>query len=130
MSIDPKAIDRISGPAWVKVRKKIESAFEIVLRVANGSASELTTIYVKFKVGSDPASLVYAVAWIKTAKLFVIGFRHPEGYLNESFSSAPKGMTYSGLNHYVTIDCTAELPANLVDWAIVAHATTMELVDD
>lgn len=130
MSIDPRAIERVSGPAWDPSRKTILTAFEKLLSVAAGTASELTTIYVKFKISDSPASPVYAVAWIKTAKKFVIGFRHPVGYSHDAFVAAPKGMIYSGLNNYLDIDLETALPEQITEWALTAHHATLELRDD
>jgi hypothetical protein len=48
------------------------------LSINESAASELTTIYAKYKVSEESLSQVFAVMWLKTAKKFVLGLAAPE----------------------------------------------------
>ena len=118
---DPKAIERVSGPSWEALRPAFLRVADVLLATGHNSGSQLTTIYVKFTVGQEPSSPVFAVAWLKSSKRLVIGFAMPDGFQSERLGSAPSGMSYKGLTHYLTIESGDEVPGVLLTWAKTAY---------
>lgn len=115
---------KIKGPAWDDVRDKLLHVHDLLLHVNNDVSSELTTIYIKYKVYDTPLSSVYAVLWIKTPKNIVLGLATEVTISNNSISSAPKGMSYKGLNSYINISKCESLPEALNDWINAAFSFT------
>ena len=70
--MDPRALERVSGPSWRKMRPLFDQVSGLLLSVSATARGELTTIYVKFldqETGPQP----YAVLWIKKASEMVLG---------------------------------------------------------
>jgi hypothetical protein len=119
--IDPKAIERVSGPSWEALRPAFVKVADTLLAVAPSTGSQLTTIYVKFTIGREPSSPVFAVVWLKNSKRLVVGFSMPEGFQSDLLGDTPSGMNYKGLTHYLTIEPGDEIPDALHTWVKAAY---------
>jgi len=117
--LDPRAIERVSGPSWQALKPAVLAIGEALLRADARAKNELTTIYVKFE---RPGGAVYAVMWVKKSTQAVVGLALPKDFAHERLHDAPKGMTYPGLTRYFTVNEGDEVPADLPAWARVAFA--------
>lgn len=119
--IDKAALRRVSGPAWEGLRDLFVKLSSVLLDVSPDARSELTTIYVKFTIDSEPSSAVYAVAWLKSSKKIDVGLALPEDYEHQDLCAPPAGMKYKGLTRYFSVVAHGTIPGPLVDWAKTAY---------
>ncbi len=118
--LDSKATERISGPAWVKMRPTFYKVSDALLSVSPTTTGELTTIYVKYSA-AETNKQPYAVVWIKKATEIILGLSLPENASSEWFVEAPKGCTYAGLTKYVVLNADHEISDSIRDWAKQAY---------
>ena len=118
--LDPRAIRKVSGPAWVKLKPAFLQISESLLEVSPEATSALTTIYVKFSPSTSDYR-VFAVAWIKTSKQVIVDMSLPEDFDSPLLGEAPKGTTYAGLTKYFTVTVEDEVPSELPAWAMAAY---------
>ncbi len=119
--MDLRALERVSGPSWRKMRPLFDQVSDLLLSVSSTARGELTTIYVKYldqETGSQP----YAVLWIKKASEMVLGLALPNEATPPYFTEAPRGCGYKGLTKYVAIHENDEIAPDLADWVKVAYA--------
>src|SRR6476660_2599150 len=112
-----KVIEKISSPAWDRLRDKFIAISHQVLSVSPETFCELTTIYAKFTLTSIPSSPVYAAVWLKSSKSLTFGFSLPDDFDDVSLTPPPQGMKYKGLTRYFTITPNDEIPSNCGSWA-------------
>jgi len=124
---DARVDEKIAGSTWDNIRDKLVKVHEVLLGVHESAASELTTIYIKYKAFDEPLAPVFAVMWIKTAKQVVLGLSTPEMIRHENVIDAPPGMKYKGLTSYLKINDNQEIPEELGQWARVAFNHAKEL---
>lgn len=117
--LDPRAVERVSGPSWAGLKPAVLAIGEALLSVSPKAGNHLTTIYVKFE---RPGGAVYAVMWVKKSTHAVVGLALPGGVAHERLHDAPKGMSYPGLTRYFTVREGDEVPADLAAWARIAFA--------
>lgn len=117
-----EAVEKIKGPAWDGVREMIMQISEELLSVSGEAGNALTTIYVKFTIGSGAASPVYAVMWLKTSKEVTVGLAMPEP-LDEGLGAAPPRMSYKGITGYFSLKVGDSVPEKLSFWAQKAFQT-------
>ena len=117
--IDPRAIERVKGPAWDGIRHQFETVARTLLDAAPDTASELTTIYVKFRVTADGP--VYAVVWLRRASELVVGLAVPQD-AGGKLSAPPKGREYPKLRGYFVVPAGGTVPRELAAWANAAYA--------
>lgn len=118
-NLDPRAVERISGPAWSDLRTAVLEVAEVLLAASPKARSELTTIYVKFE---RPDGSVYAVMWLKKSSEAVVGLTLPEDSDGPELHPAPTGMKYKGLTRYFTIRNGSQVPMDLAAWVAMAFA--------
>lgn len=119
--MDPRALERVGGPSWRKMRPLFDCVSDLLLSVSATARGELTTIYVKFldqKTRPQP----YAVLWIKKASEMVLGLALPNEVTPPYFTQPPRGYGYKGLTKYVSIHEDDEIAPDLADWVHVAYA--------
>jgi len=112
--LDPRAIERVSGPSWVILRSAALAIANTLLAVSRKATNELTTIYVKF---SRPGGQVYAVMWVKKSDQLVVGLALPGDIASPRLHAAPSTMKYPGLTSYFTVKTPEEVPPELATWA-------------
>ncbi len=118
-TLDPRAIDKVSGPTWAPLRGQVVEIAETLLAVHEKVRSNLTTIYVKFERQDGS---VYAVMWVKKAGEGIItGMSLPNGAEHPRLHDAPKGKSYPNLTRYFTVKEGDPIPDVLSDWARVAY---------
>lgn len=117
--LDPRAVERVSGPSWQVLKPAVLEIGETLLRVSTQARSNLTTIYVKFE---RPNGSVYAVMWIKKSTQAVVGLALPENTAHERLHDAPTGMTYAGLTRYFTVREGDDVPYELAEWGRIAFS--------
>lgn len=120
--LDERAVQKVSGPTWETRREDFFKMSETLLSVSPDTASQLTTIYVKFCTTSA-MNQVYAVVWIKTSKAIVVGLSLPDDFEDERLDSAPKGHSYKGLTKFFTVTTESPVPTPLLRWAQLAYDT-------
>jgi hypothetical protein len=96
----------------------------VLLSVDEPVSSELTTIYIKYKIADDPFAPVFAVLWVKSVKDVILGLATPEKIGHDRVTDAPKGMKYKGLTSYLKIGEDATIPRQLAEWAQTAYHNT------
>lgn len=116
-TLGAKAIQKVSGRAWDRLRAKFMTISESLLEVSEDALGELTTIYVKFSIGTEASSPVYAVVWVKNSKSLTVGYSMPEDFQDAKLGPPPQGMRYQGLTHYFTITAEEEVPDSIGSWA-------------
>ena len=121
--LDPMVSKRITGPSWDGIRESFLHTSNLLLSVSPDAATELTTIYVKYKIHSHAIAPVYAVVWIKSSKQFTVGLALPSEWEDEALGRAPQGTSYKGLTKYFTIRCGERAPSQLATWAQTAYNT-------
>lgn len=120
--LDERAVQKVSGPTWEPLREDFLEISEKLLSVSQDTASQLTTIYVKFCTTSA-MNEVYAVVWIKTSKKIVVGLSLPEDVEDARLGPPPKGHTYKGLTKFFTVTHDDPIPGGLLRWAKLAYET-------
>jgi len=100
--MDPRALKRVGGPSWRKMRPLFDRVSDLLLCVSATARGELTTIYVKF-LDQETQPQPYAVLWIKKASEMVLGLALPNEATSPYFTQAPRGYGYKGLTKYVAI---------------------------
>ncbi len=119
--MDPRALERVSGPSWRKMRPLFDQVSGLLLSVSSTARGELTTIYVKF-LDQETRPQPYAVLWIKKASEMVLGLALPNEATAPYFTQAPRGCGYKGLTKYVAIHENDEIAPDLAGWVQVAYA--------
>ena len=115
-----RAIEKVSGPAWDRLRDKFMSISDKLLAVSPNTCGELTTIYVKFTLTKEPSSPVFAAVWLKNSKSLTVGFSLPDGNDDPLLTPPPAGMRYKGLTRYCTITPDGDIPDKFGEWADIA----------
>jgi len=119
--LDPRAIERISGPAWERLREVFTRLNELLLSLSPTVRGELTTIYVKY-FGPETGSRPFAVLWMKRASELTLGLSLPEASDVSALTDAPSGCKYAGLTRYLTISAEhPEIPPDLPAWVLQAY---------
>lgn len=121
--LDPRAIQRVSGPSWVPLKQTFLDLSECLLSVSDEATARLTTIYVKYQVASESSDPVFAVAWVKTSREIVVGLAFPEERVPDTLKPPLAGMLYPGLTGYLVLRAGDQIPAEFGDWARTAHQT-------
>src|SRR5262245_55173257 len=75
--LDPRALKRVSGHSWQRMRPLFEQVSNTILSLSPTANGKLTTIYVKF-VSQETGIHPFAVLWIKKASEMVLGLALPE----------------------------------------------------
>jgi hypothetical protein len=119
--MDPRALERVGGPSWRKMRPLFNRVSDLLLSVSATARGELTTIYVKF-LDQETQPQPYAVLWIKKASEMVLGLALPNEATPPCFTPPPRGYGYKGLTKYVAIHENDEIAPDLTDWVQVAYA--------
>jgi len=119
--MDPRALERVDGPSWWKMRPLFDQVSRLLLSVSATARGELTTIYVKF-LDRETRPQPYAVLWIKKASEMVLGLSLPNEATPPYFTHAPRGYGYKGLTKYVAIHEDDKIAPDLTDWVKVAYA--------
>ena len=123
--LDEKAVKRVSGATWHPLREDFLKISKKLLSVSPDTASQLTTIYVKFGT-SSAMNRVYAVVWLKNSKSIVVGLSLPEGFDAAGLEPPIQGHVYKGLTKYFTVDLDKPVPESLLQWAKLAFETATE----
>jgi hypothetical protein len=121
--MDPRVVEKISGPAWQPMNPLFLQVSEVLLNVSATSVAELTTIYVKFST-LDTCGQPYAVVWLRKATELVIGLALQEDAESALFQGPPKGCKYAGLTKYVLLNQQSSVPEGLEGWAQTASSLT------
>jgi len=118
--LDSRAIDRLDGPNWQRLRPLFEEVSSALLSVSPNARGELTTIYVKFGSPSETAGEPYAVVWIKKSTEMVVGLALPDEVTSPLLGPPPPRHKYTGLTAYLTMKPGDAVPAELSTWAKIA----------
>ena len=110
-----RAIERVSGPAWLALRPIFFDVSDSLLSVGRETSAELTTIYVKYTVDSSSTSPVYAVVWLRSSRRLIVGLALPNDVAASDFVPTPTGTVYRGLTKYLIISEQKDIPASLRD---------------
>ncbi len=119
--LDPRAIERVSGPAWEGLRNPFLELSDVLLAVSPHASAQLTTIYVKYRTNADTDGSVFAVAWLKRSTELVVGLALPENQIPPQLGTAPRGMKYPGLTGYLRLGADTSVPPDLAEWARAAY---------
>ena len=119
--LDPRAIKRVSGPAWEKMRRQFNAVNAALLGVGSDVRGELTTIYIKYISDAAEADEPFAVLWVKKSTELLLGFSLPEGLTSPHFQEPPNNLKYGQLNRYLLMGVADEVPDDICTWATAAH---------
>jgi hypothetical protein len=129
-TLGPKATDKVSGPAWNRLRDKFFAISRHLLDVSPDAFGELTTIYVKFTVTAKPSSPVFAAIWVKNSKSLTVGLSLPEELEDAELGLPPQGMKYKGLTRYFVVDPDKQVPEKLHNWSELAYRHVLSQMQD
>jgi hypothetical protein len=118
--LDPRAVEKVSGPAWQAMRSAFFRLNEALLAVSPTARAELTTIYVKY-AGPETRNQPYAVVWIKKASELTVGIALPPSVQSPHFVEAPPKCKYAGLTQYLVLTAEIPVPDEIDAWAQKAH---------
>ena len=118
--LDPRAEQKLSGPAWEKVRLQIETIHNALTAVSPTARGELMAIYIKY-VSEETKGQPFAVLWIKTSKQLVLGLALPEPFDSGELEQAPERHTYAGVTGYLTLKPGELVPSDVPRWARMAY---------
>jgi hypothetical protein len=118
--LDPRAVKRVSGPSWGKMRPLFDRINSSLLGVSPTVRGELTTIYIKYFEPQLP-NRPYAVLWIKKSTLLVLGLSLPEIVESPRLAGPPSHLKYAGITKYMTVEPGQDVPEELAVWATLAH---------
>ncbi|MEW7982968.1 MAG: hypothetical protein G8D58_10335 [gamma proteobacterium symbiont of Phacoides pectinatus] len=121
--LSPKVAEKIQGPSWNGLRDKFLGMCTTILDVSPSAVGELTTVYVKFTPVPGPNTPVYAVAWLKNSKKWIVGLALPEDVNAPVFVPPPK--RYAGLTRYFYVTPDDPIPAELKQWTELAYNNIM-----
>lgn len=110
---------KINGRAWDGLREKFLEMCEIIADTSPDAVGELTTVYVKFTIDSTEDSSVYAVAWLKNSRKWIVGLALPESFEDPIFVDPPK--RYVGLTKYFYVEPDDPIPTLLTQWTADAY---------
>ena len=121
--------NKLKGPHWRLIRDLFLQVSEVILGVSPRAKGELAGNYVKFTIGSHPASPAYAVVWPKVAapKRLLIGLSLPEDFVAETLGPPPDKMLYKGLTRFLVIDEDQTCLEELQGWAKRAYAEAISV---
>jgi len=119
--LSQRIIAKVNGPAWEQIRGQVMQISRLLLAVSPDADSKLFGIYVKFTIGNDPNSPVYAVVWLKSSKRLIVGMALPEDYEAAGLGPALPGTTYKGLHKYFVVEQGGVVPKGVAEWAKVAY---------
>jgi hypothetical protein len=127
--LDSRAIDRVSGPAWDKIRSQFVKIHNALISASPHVRGELTTIYVKYTSASETGQKPFAVLWIKSSSKLVLGLTLPESYKDELLVSAPPGHSYAELTKYLVVRPEQDAVDRIEAWAKAALEHMKSCVD-
>ena len=118
--LDERAVKRLGGKAWDKIRRQFDRINEALLSVSPSTTGSLTTVYIKYSA-PETANQPYAVLWVKKSTQLILGLALPHDYESAGLTTPPGNLTYSGLNAYITITPDMDVPADIDRWASDAY---------
>lgn len=81
----------------------------------------LTTVYVKY-TSDESGDQPFAVVWVRKSSEITVGIALPIEYPADALGPAPKGCKYGGLEKFITLRPSDELPMDISQWAMDAHS--------
>ena len=114
--LDPRAIDRIAGPAWAVLRPQFATVHESLIRVAPRAAGELTTIYIKYS-SPETSPHPFAVVWVKKSTEIIVGLALRADEVSSELGGPPAGCKYAGLTGFLKVTSGTIVPDQLSQWA-------------
>jgi hypothetical protein len=117
--LDDRAIKRISGPAWDRMRPRFEAAHLSLIAVSDTAHGKLMTIYVKY-LSEETGSRPFAVMWLRKSTELLIGLALPEKQIPKSAVDT-QGIAYEGLTAYFRIEADNALPERFADMTRAAY---------
>jgi hypothetical protein len=84
--------------------------------------------YIKYEAAEATGGRPFAVIWLKKASEIVVGLALPDAYDAAALTSAPRGLSYSGLTKYFQLTPETEVPPQLIEWVKAAfeHARSRD----
>jgi len=119
--LDPRAIERISGPSWKALRSAFSEINDSLLSVSPETTGTLTTIYVKYEFNGENGPTVYSVVWLKKSSETVVGLSLPSSTKSSKLVDPPARFKYAGLTKYFTVPAGKRVPKELKSWARAAY---------
>ena len=120
--LDPRAVKRVSGPAWQDSRHLFGSLHSALVGVSPTTGGSMTAAYVKYTdSGCRNPTRPYAVVWMKKAGLFVIGLALPPDFSPPFPSAQVPGHFYAGLTFYLVMGNEPIAPDGFSELATLAH---------
>lgn len=116
--LDPRAVKRVSGPAWRPLKAAVLQIAETLLGVSDQATSEMGTIHVRFE---RPDGSIYAIMWLKKSARVVVGLALDDAP-GERLHEPPADMIFPGLTRYFTVTGGEAVPPELAAWASAAFA--------
>lgn len=117
--LDPRAVKRVSGPAWRPLKATVLEIAETLLGVSDRATSEMGTIHVRFE---RPDGSIYAIMWLKKSARVVVGLALDDGAPGADLHEPPADMIFPGLTRYFTVTGGDAVPPELAAWASAAYA--------
>lgn len=121
--LDPRAVERTSGPAWQPLYSLFLQLSEVLLDAHPEATSALTTIYVKFETESPEGRRPFAVVWLKRSSELAVGLALPHAVSHARLIDPPAGMKYPLLTRFLILRPGDSLPPELAEWSRLAVAT-------
>jgi hypothetical protein len=123
--------ERLNGPVWDGgLREKFTGLAGDLLSPSLDASCELTTIYVKFAISPAASAPIYAVAWIKNSKKWLVGLALPETVISPKLLAVQSGYKYIGLTSYFYLEPTNDVPSELSEWARLSFEHISKKAED
>lgn len=124
--LDPRAVKRVSGPAWASLRGHIDRLNEMLLGVAPTARAELTTIYIKYTIDSKTGRKPFAVLWVKKSTELILGLALPQEVKAAVLHDSLEGYKYAGLTAFLVVTPNHDLPDELEEWVKIAFERSQQ----
>ena len=118
--LDPRAVKRLSGPSWEKIRPQLAAIHATIIAVSPTVHGDLVTTYVKYtsdETGPQP----FAVLWVASSAAIVLGLALPDTISIPPEAAPSRKLMYKGLTGFFRFGPEDGMAPELPAWAAAAY---------
>ena len=124
--MDPRAVKRLSGPSWEKVRPQLEELHAAIIGFSPTVRADLVTTYVKYtsdETGPQP----FAVLWVASSAAMVLGLALPDTISIPPEAAPSRKLMYKGLTGFFRFGPDEGMAPELPVWAAAAYRNLLPI---